>query len=93
MADELKKNFEWRERGLNEVLFRHLSGRTKEDHDNLSQNGRCPDLDLNAALLEYKSRALPLHQSGRCLFSLDMNLCVTGQKRKLNCKRFIWITY
>jgi hypothetical protein len=49
-----------RDRGLFEVLSRHLPG-TGENHESLSRYSRCPD----QALPEYKYRALLLHEPAR----------------------------
>lgn len=52
-ADELEGM--WKE--PTEAVYRHLSGETDENHRNLSQNNRSPDLDLNRDLPNTKQES------------------------------------
>jgi hypothetical protein len=53
-------DLEGNDRGLIEILFRHLPARTKEYHENLSQDSLCSGRDINQEPTGCKSRTLPL---------------------------------
>jgi hypothetical protein len=68
-------NLEGSYRGLYEVLFQHLPGRTKENHKNLSQVSRYATLDSNRTPPENKSTVLSADQPVRSPASL-LKACV-----------------
>jgi hypothetical protein len=51
MADERQtgKDLEGSSLGLNEVIFRHLSGRPKKSHEKPGHDIRCPYRDMKPA--------------------------------------------
>jgi hypothetical protein len=53
------KDLEGRCLGLIEVLFHHFPGGTEINHENLSQNSRCPVRVSSRAPSEYKCGVLP----------------------------------
>jgi hypothetical protein len=61
----ITKDLEGSCHGVIEILFRNLIGGNRE---NLRHDGGCPGLDLIPVLPKCKSRALPLHESARCLW-------------------------
>jgi hypothetical protein len=58
----IRKDLKGSGSSLIEVLSQHFHGGNDEKHVELSQGSQCPSWDLNQALPEYKSRALPLHK-------------------------------
>lgn len=65
--------------------FRHLSGETVEDHENLSQDGHAPSRNSNRISLEYKSDAFSLSP----MLSPDMLFVIYSTSIICMCPRII----